>query len=198
MSRKRKDRGVSLLEVVIAAAILGIVAYALYLVLMNSTVTYTNQTRLGDIQERARRVLDEMAKELREADLTNTQITTNSTYNCQSIRFKKVTGYNQASNTFTWSPWIEYKFELSPVDANNNGNPNDDGRIVRSEGTAPNVKTVRLTDYVRVPGGMTITRSGENVTIQVNFRIADYRNKILETSLSTSASLRNETKQAQP
>jgi prepilin-type N-terminal cleavage/methylation domain-containing protein len=71
---RRRDRGLSLLEILIASAIVVVVSFALYLILWNSTVTYTNVSRKGDIQDRARRLLDEMANEVRLADRTTLQI----------------------------------------------------------------------------------------------------------------------------
>lgn len=69
-----RNKGLSLLEVLIASAITAVVSVAIYLVLQNSTVTYANMSRLGDIQDRARRLLDQMANEVRLADQASLQI----------------------------------------------------------------------------------------------------------------------------
>lgn len=182
----------SLIEITIASVILFIVSAAIYLILFNGSVFYTNQTRLGDIQERARRVLDEMANELRMADRNPLflTITQNPAGTPDTVSFRVPTGYIAATKTITWSGIITYGVELSTLDANNNA-VQDEGRIFRTEG---GVKRI-LTDYVTTDGLKIVrTAVGNDLILKVTltFLIADAWNKPIRTTLETSVTLRNQ------
>lgn len=163
MSRK----GFTLLEVVITSVILFIVAVAIYLVLFNASATYTNETRLGDIQDRARRVTDEIVKELRAADTTSRlSLNKNTTSNTLSFRIPK--RVDTTTGAIIWSDMDEtalvasnpavaqiyaksvyparpfvicYRYATSTLNADNNVSTTE-GRILRSlwiPGTTNNV-----------------------------------------------------------
>ncbi len=187
---RRGDRGLTLIEIIVSVVILLIICYVIYLIVFNASVNYTNQTRLGDIQDRARRALDEMAREMRQADLTNTQIPSPNHPSVPSIRFRPITGYQKDPSTgqytFTWGNPVEYVYEDSDIDADSNP-ATADGRIIRIENNNRRI----ITDYLK-PGGLVFKRSGDDVTIEVTFITADYRNKVLETKLRTAVTLRNE------
>ncbi len=217
----RSNGGLTLLEVMIASLILAVISSAIYLVLFNATVSYTNQTRLGDIQDRARRVLDEMANEIRQADQASIQIT--ALNGAQAVTFRVPKRFDPANANpdlrVVWSttadnaafytagsPYPAYAFtvrhfyEPSPVDANHNA-IQDEGRIVRvlvDPATGSEIAGTRrvLTDYVK-PGSLVIassddgTGSGIKVALGLTLMIGDYRNKTIETRLETTVNLRN-------
>lgn len=180
----RRDRGLTLVEVIVAMTILAAVLGMFYAMLFRSTTTYTNVSRMGNIQENGRRVLDEMANELRLADRATIVITNAGTgaSQTQTVNFRIPTAF--APPNVTWSAPIEYRFETAPV--NMVQGVTGEGRAVRLEGG----RRRTLCDYVK-PGGLRITRTGNNLTIRLVLVVNDERNKILETSVETSVTLRN-------
>src|SRR5262245_55425885 len=77
--RRRNDKGLTLVEVMIAAFILVIVVVAIYLLIFRSSRAYTEASKMATLYENARRTLDEMANELRLGNSTSAVIT--SSYN---------------------------------------------------------------------------------------------------------------------
>jgi prepilin-type N-terminal cleavage/methylation domain-containing protein len=220
MIRHRKS-GVSLLEVMIVIAILSLVAGALYAILASASNTYGNLNTLGDAQERARRVMDEMTKELRMADqatlVISTTVTANDTITFQIPEVDASTGLAQldsATSKVKWAPRIQYAFQMTVLDAvtklpsvsvdANNNRIADEGRIIRKLETAPRGsptvwttpitydanKQRSFTDFVK-QGGLSFTKTGDNIVIEVTFISVDHKNKVIETTLRSSVTLRN-------
>src|SRR5688572_2754957 len=124
MKRNRRA-GFSLIEVMIVAAILVFVSGALYMMLFSASNTYGTLSSLGDTQERARRVMDEIAKELRMADratlLISTTVTANDTITFRIPDVDPTTGKAKtvvATGAVIWVPDIKYSFEQSVIGAN--------------------------------------------------------------------------------
>lgn len=65
---RKRERGVALVEVVIASAILGGVTLMSYLILFASTETYESQAAQLKLDARARETLEEVARSLRMSD----------------------------------------------------------------------------------------------------------------------------------
>ncbi|MBI2933404.1 MAG: prepilin-type N-terminal cleavage/methylation domain-containing protein [Planctomycetes bacterium] len=174
-------RGFSFIEILIAVAILALVLGATYAVLASSMRSYTNQSNLAAVQERARQVMDEMIKELRMADkdtLIIGQLNGSGRIDCAVA-----TGY--AGGKVVLSTPIQYQCEPSPVDANNNGQQ-DESRLVRiQEG-----RTLVLCQSVKT-GGLTITRTGNNLTVKLEVIATDEANRELSTVVESSVTLRN-------
>lgn len=210
------SRGLSLLEILIAALLLSLVAVAIYLMLFSASATYTSETRAGDILERARRVADEISRELRGADISQ-KLSLNKNASANSITFRVPKRVDTASGTIIWSDASDdaqhynagsaytsgpclvcYRYEASSVDANNN-RQQDEGRIVRvlrnASNTADITGTLRvLSDYVKPPvtGGEIFQRGNDDtVRINITFISVDHRNRLLERNIQTSVSLRN-------
>src|SRR5262245_45679398 len=68
MKKTRRNRGYSLLEVVIASAILVLVMATVYMSLFRSTAEYETNSRRAWIMHQARVALDEMAEDLRQSN----------------------------------------------------------------------------------------------------------------------------------
>lgn len=180
---RRRASGFSLIEVVIAVAILAVLFATLYSVLFATSTAYTNMSQRGWLEERTRIALDEMSKELRMADMDTVLVTV--TNGVGSVDFRRPTGYATGSDSITWGPTIRYQYEPSTVDANSNGLA-DEGRVVRIEN---GVSTV-LCDYVK-QNGFIVTQTGGNLLIQVTCVAADEKGVILESTLQTSITFRN-------
>jgi prepilin-type N-terminal cleavage/methylation domain-containing protein len=201
--KRTRDAGFSLIEVIIAAAIFVLVSGALYMMLFSAGNTYGNMSMLGDTQERVRRVMDEMAREIRMADSTNmlpptTSITASDTITFRVPDVDPTTGkVKTVANVPQWSTNITYKYEYDTMDGTsastllvdqNNNKLTDDFRLVRIQ----NGKTQRLSRYIK-SGGLKFTKTGDLVLIEVTFFSLDHKNKIIDTTLRTSVTLRNST-----
>lgn len=181
---RRRGRGVTLMELMIAMVILLAVSSSVYAILSSSTTSYTNQTRLALLQDNTRLALDQMANELRQADRSTLAVTTvgSGSQATQVVTFHAPTGF--AAGKTTWSGVMEYRFGNSALDNMVDG-VTGEGSLVRVE----NGVTRRLCDYVK-PGGFLVTRSGNNLKITLTLVINDERNRVLETVLDTSVTLR--------
>lgn len=178
---KHPCRGMSLLELLIAAIILSLVVVTIYSVLESSAQSFATGVRLETIQDNARRVVDQIAEELRMADATT--LITSVHNNADRIQFRNVSSYT--GGAIVWSSTIEYRYEPSTIDANENGKA-DDGKIVRVQ----NGQTQTMCDYLK-QGGIKFTRSGNNMYIKLTLINADGRYKQTETFVETSITLRN-------
>lgn len=179
MMRHDSRRGMSLLEVMVASAILVLVGAIIYAVLSGGSKTYDATTRLTHIQEQGRRVVDEMAGELREADLSTLVVGANT------VTFRKNTGF--AGGVPTWGPNITYSMQASTVDANENGGGDD--RLLQRAQAGSNPLT--LTHYI-APNGLVFTLTGSNLLIRVTLRSADGSGKTITAFVESSVTLRNE------
>jgi type II secretory pathway pseudopilin PulG len=211
-------KGFTLLEIVIVSALLMIVSIAIYLMLFNASATYTDLTRAGDIEERARRVTDEISRELRAADTTQSLTLTRNT-RANSITFRVPKRVDATSGAIIWStqndtflgfynagsPYparpcvVSYRYETSTLDANRN-RVQDEGRIARvllDPATGAEIAGTHrvLSDFLRAPttGGGEVFQRGNDDTVMINltFITVDNRNKVLERNIQTSVSIRN-------
>ena len=177
---RRQEQGFTLLELSISGAILLLLVSAIYGVLSRTTSSANDLMRMGLIQENGRRVLDGLAREIREADGAAIVITTTPD-GSKAINFRVPTKY--VALPVVWSTAIQYQYETSFLDHNNTQPVN---RIVRIQDGV----TQRLCDDVK-QGGMTITRTGDNIVIRLTFVVTGERNKILESFVETSVTVRN-------
>ena len=220
MKRNRRS-GFSLVEIMIVMAVLMVMAGALYGILAGASNTYGNLNSLGDAQERARRAMDEITKELRMADgatlVISTTVTANDTVTFQTPLIDSTTGQAQTdsvSGKVKWANRIQIAFQLTVLDATtklplisvdaNNNKIADEGRIIRKVETSPRSnplvwttpitydasKQRSYTDFVK-QGGLVFTKTGDNIVIEVTFISVDHKNKVIETTLRSSVTLRN-------
>jgi hypothetical protein len=199
--KRTRDAGFSLIEVVIAGVIFFLVSGALYMMLFSAGNTYGNMSMLGDSQERARRLMDDIAKELRMADgatvIVSTTVTANDTITFRLPVVDSATGkvVVDGGGNPTWTTNIVYKVEYDTntgsssgfllTDQNNN-KVTDDFRITRTY----NGSTQRLARYIK-SGGLKFTQTGDNIVIQMTFFSLDHKNKVIDTTLRSSVTLRN-------
>jgi len=95
------DKGYTIVELLIAMAIMGIVMAGLYDLVMSSSRTYLAQNGIVEMQADGRAAMDFMARELRQA-FDNPTISTTTTAN-DTISFNRVedTGYSSGGNGAT-------------------------------------------------------------------------------------------------
>jgi prepilin-type N-terminal cleavage/methylation domain-containing protein len=174
---RHDERGFSLLELMIVVMILTVVVGLLYVTLSNSTTTYTNGTRMGAIQDDARRVIDSMANEIRLADQKTLLITGPST-GPNGVTFVVPNGF--AGGNVIWSTPITFQLMPSVFD------PNQDS-VTRSQ----NGTLIRLCNYT-APTGLLMVRNGNNLLITLSLTVSDESGRnTLKATVQTSVTLRN-------
>lgn len=179
---RQNERGLTLVEVMIAMAILGLVTAMFFSVVLRSSRDGTNAIRRATIEENGRRVLDEIANEVRKADKATILITSTGTPANNTVTFRVPTGF--VSPNVTWSTNIVYQYEVSAKDMVQG--VTNEGRVVRIQ----DGKKVVLCDYLK-PGGLVVTRTGDNLVIRLTFVVNDELDHVLETSVETKVTLRN-------
>jgi prepilin-type N-terminal cleavage/methylation domain-containing protein len=102
---RRQEQGFTLLELSISGAILLLLVSAIYGVLSRTTSSANDLMRMGLIQENGRRVLDGLAREIREADGAAIVITTTPD-GSKAINFRVPTKY--VTLPVVWSTPIQY------------------------------------------------------------------------------------------
>jgi prepilin-type N-terminal cleavage/methylation domain-containing protein len=169
-----RDRGMTLVEVLVAMVILTIVAYALFMSFQSSSTTFTNVSGAGTIQENGRLALDDMAKEFRSADQASFVVTTVN--GSSQVSFKYATGYT--AGAVTWSPTILYNVQTL---AGHNGQTLCRWDTSKAGPPQP-LPFLRkcCSDYLQ-PGGFLVTKAGTNVQIQLYLQIPDSQGKMLRT-----------------
>ena len=177
----RKNAGFTLLEILIAVAVLSVLMATLYAALFSTTTSYTTMSQRGRIEDRSRQVLDDMARELRLADRDTFLVTQSN--GASRIDFRTPTGYS--AGNVTWGPVIRFEYQPGDGDENRNG-LEDDGKIVRIE----NGTTTVICDFV-APGGFTATQTSNNLLLEVTCTGADAKGALLESTLQTSVTFRN-------
>ena len=200
--KQRGNKGLTLIEVMIAAFVLAIIVVAIYSLIFRSSRAYSDGSKMGTLYENGRRALDEMANEVRLGNSASSIITTayNGANKLDVPIFTRLEpdsiqpDPNLKNSLFETA--LTLRLEPSPVDANNNGNTGDDWKLVRTRVTtdvitaAVTTTTTNLCDYIK-PGGLVFTKSGGNIIITLTLHVADDKNKIQERTVSTSVSLRN-------
>lgn len=178
-----KRRGLTLVEVMIALGALALITLAIYALLHAGSSTYANASRRDTLQMNARRVLDQIAEELRLANPDSFILSSGS------ILFNKAVGFS--GGTTSYGSTIEYALRAYTdpkahfVDANHNGVP-DEACLERTQ----DGETRKLCDYVKL-GGFTAVKTGQTVNLRLTLIVADDKHTIVETSVSTSIVMRN-------
>ena len=195
----RRQQGLTLVEVVVASALLALLVAAIWTFMTGSANTYARDSARQMTQDNARRILDDIAQELRDADTTTFSVANGSTDT--TMKFRKSLGFDTATNSVKWSSDITYRYETGSIYV-----PHlkaYEGRLVRSGpdglGATGATKDVRLCEYVKPPapkasppylGGFQVSRAGDRVTITLTLRTFDEDLKEMTTTLSTSVTLR--------
>jgi len=118
------------IEVVIALSVFALITLVTLLVLTSSTSTYMTTVAMGDTQERARAILDQIANELKftgpdECDGWNFPDQTE----VRSISFSRCEGFDTTSSLKQWGSVIAYSFQLDAGEAADGFDNDGDGLI---------------------------------------------------------------------
>ncbi len=163
-------RGVTLLEVSIAAAILAALVALAYLLLASGSSTYAQSAAQSALEEAARRAVEDMSRELRVADAASVSI---SRYRgCDRIDF--AVPHAGPDGEAGARALVQFRYEPAG------------GRIVRQEGTA-----LRTLCGSAGPGSLVFLRAGDTVRITLRISGTDGEGRAHRTEVSTSVTLRN-------
>lgn len=168
----KDKKGLTLIEILVASAVLGVILVVLYSILIRSHYTYASATRLASLQDRGRVAIDRMATEIRQSDPSKLSITTVN--GNSAVTFEYITGIS--SGTPVWSSSTSYQWESGPVG----------GRLVRIQGS----DKLTITDNVAT-NGLSISLTGTQVKITLTLEDKDESGKTLTAPHETTINLRN-------
>lgn len=180
-----KEKGYTLLEILIATTIFAILLSMVYQLLASSQASYDASTGRSEMQVKARRILDDMVKELRLSGASACILLSSS-----SIQFSKNVGYTSPS--ITWGDQTTYTLQYDTDDTNNGVDDNKNGytdeQIITKQ--AGGVTTVIARNIKE--GGLTFAIESTNlVVIQLTVLGKNEKGEVVETSVDTKVFLRN-------
>ncbi|MBI2901588.1 MAG: prepilin-type N-terminal cleavage/methylation domain-containing protein [Planctomycetes bacterium] len=181
-------RAFTLIEVMIATAILAVVVVMVYAMLKSSTDAFAAGGRRAGLNKQARDLLDRLAAEIADAGVSTLQPPFPN--GATALTFRRNTGYTGGAITFG-AP-ITYAFAYEPgeydngIDDNQDGRV-DEGRLVRTENNGDSVILSR--DIAE--GGITFTQAGNTVRIVLTLELLDERREPVRTTIDTTIQIRN-------
>ena len=179
----------TLLEVLIASAILVTVLSVVYMLLLTTHESYTTGSRLADIQGQSRIVLQQLAEELRQAGRSNIVVSDTNEEGDREIQFQVNTGYD--GSTIIWSTPITYR--SIPVIHETANDKDDDGNGLVDERRLVRIQDgdmVTLTNWLK-EGTMDVSWNGSSVKITIELERMDPKRRPLLASGQTSVEIRN-------
>jgi prepilin-type N-terminal cleavage/methylation domain-containing protein len=188
--RTNRQSGLSLIEVVVAASLLSLIAALMYGFMSGASSQYSNDMNRETLHQTARRFLDDLANELRDANPSTLQVTTSPT---PVLKFQRANEWD--GSTMTWSLEITYELVPSIIDADKNVSTADWG-IRRTGPPVPSAATtqeIMVCHYVK-PNGFTITHDGLANRIDLSLTLWSATGpgeKPIEVTVSTSVKVRS-------
>lgn len=189
--RPARSAGFTLLEVMVASAILVILVSITIMCLIQSTNLYEEDTLATTLETTGRRVIEDMALELRQAGRST--LVPWAPANATNIAFKQDIGYVSGTGP-TYGSLIIYRGEIDPTE-NNDGIDNNKNRLIdefvvtRQVGAGNKVTIAR---YVK-KNGLTFNWDAPSSTLVINLVMEniDSKGRLTTKKISTSVMLRN-------
>jgi prepilin-type N-terminal cleavage/methylation domain-containing protein len=190
--------GLTLLEVLFATAIMSMVAALVFLILHRSSDHFSNESSSLQLEGRAREILIEVARDLREShrDTFSTgdppvPVVDGTAYN--DFRFRVNSGYDLKDRSVQYAGTVRYRFRLDDGEfadgLDNNGNGLvDEGYVEKTDryGTITRIGT-----DAKQPG-ITFTPNGRVVVVTLTLERRDLKGTPIRRQASISVDLRNE------
>jgi len=181
-----RNRGFTLIEIVIAMALAFLVMTGVFNVMFHWENLFTEQVRQFTVDQSAEKILQRLANEIRAADPAT--ITPTVLSNSSSIRFQRVTGFS--GGAVQLGTPVTFGFSLAPgetangVDQDGNGLA-DDGFLTMQEGTgAP----IQLAANVL---GLRFTSTATGVTMSADVGMVGVKKNVSVKTFTKNVSFRN-------
>jgi prepilin-type N-terminal cleavage/methylation domain-containing protein len=192
----RKQGGFSLVEVMIVTSVFVVVLSAIFGVMGAGLDTYRSGDSLVEVQNQARRIIDQIAKEVQAAGLSTISPTPppSGQEGTHTITFQPCTGYS--GGAIQWGNVTTIAFEYDPDEENNDEDDNgdgliDEGLITRTEIVGESTQSARLGIWVK-ENGLSFNLDGPLLTIKIEMEKRGAKGEIMETSLTTSVLIKND------
>lgn len=191
--RRSRQSGFSLLETMIAAAILSILLMALMVVLVQGQSTFDTLATRSSAQLRIQIALDKMVREMRLGSLGNLSSGSPPQFLIEGQVYDNVTfipAVGVVGSDVQWGNPITYRFQY---DANEETTPGadddgdgltDEGVLIRGQGGSDTVICGRVT-------GLSFTRSNDQLTIELTASARDHTGHVHNYTGKSSVSFRN-------
>lgn len=216
MNTRTRKAGFTLIELVIASVITGILAGGITQVMLGGSGAFRMGVTVADLETRTARTLERMSREIAAADAGTMSPADPAGGNWIEFRTPEST----AGKTIIWGPRLRYRVELAPLELNNGVDDNgngliDEGVLVRIEDFGgPDERRVVLARGVAEflegevanglddngngladEGGMAFSiRTGgtrDALTLRLTLQGVDASGAVLERTLETTVALRN-------
>lgn len=196
---KPEQAGFSLVEVLIASAVLAILVSAVLGIMVVGLQTFNSGNAITVIQNQARRIMDSIAKEIQPAGLSTISPTPPAlgSAGTHTITFQPCTGYDGASDPpQQWGNVTTIAFAYDSGETNdgvdNNGDGLiDEGLVTKTVVGATSSQTKILGHWVK-ENGLSFNLDGTLLTITLEMQKRGGKNELLETSLTTTVQIKND------
>lgn len=195
--RGRGQEGFSLIEVIIVTVILVVILGSVLEVLSVGLGTFNTGSVLTEIQAQARRVIDDVAKELQQAGMSTISPTppATGTDGTTTITFQTCVGYSGGANVWSDVTTIEFAYEAGETDDgadNNNNGLIDEGVVQRTVVDGAGVSTTEILGHWVKEDGLRFNMDGDLLTISIEMHKKVVEGDIMETELATAVLIKND------
>jgi prepilin-type N-terminal cleavage/methylation domain-containing protein len=167
--RLRASAGFTLVEVVVATAILGVLSAVALGLLERAQRIETEAITRADLRVKARIALDRIARELRDSGPSTLEPSPLAPLGASSLTFRRATGYDADCGTVTFGAARRLEWQPSPDDPedgedNDGDEVVDEGRVVfiDNPGSMPSVEVVICENVARLGDGETSDTQDNN------------------------------------
>lgn len=182
-----KKQGFTLLELMIAIAVLAILGALVFMMLKSMSDSYSTGSLHGGLNSETRDLLDRIAAETADAGITT--LVPAFPNGSTTLAFRRNTGY--AGGAIVFGAPITYAFVYEPGELNNGIDDNgdgriDEGRLVRTENGDPVILSRDLAE-----NGITFTQTGNTIRVILTIEKVDEKRQVVRYTRETTIQIRN-------
>ena len=188
--RSRSARGFTLIEILVAVAILGTVMVVLSSIMMSSNRSHTKTVRQAEIQTDVRQALDLMAAELRQAGADSTSVGIVPVVYGDSVLVHVRADLNGSGTITTAEPSEDITYSYVPGTKSIMRNPGTGAAVMLPNVTAMRFRYYDATNQLLTPVPLSATNLGLVHSVGLTVTAADIDS--LPVTLTTRITLRNQ------